>query len=252
MTRTSLLVALAIAGSAAAGTIDDGRSDEEYVAAGLRYADVVVEISGKLSEGERAKASAVAIRPRWVLTAAHVLRGCSDVRVKTCSGETHEASLWVMHEDFDLDNVGVNDIALCRLRTPIMARKFPKLSDECEPGEVCDVAGVGMHGRMRDGLLGYDGRLRCGTNRVRHSRGCVLICEADRGDTPLEYHITSGDSGGPLFDRRGRVAGIHSFTQRDPGHPRNTFGEESCHTRVCLYRDWIEATIRENDSEEHP
>jgi secreted trypsin-like serine protease len=55
----------------------------------------------------------------------------------------------------------------------------------------------------------------------------------------MEYGIAPGDSGGPLFVD-GRLAGINSYTASPRSYTRSQYGEESGHTRIAVYRDWIE------------
>jgi secreted trypsin-like serine protease len=52
--------------------------------------------------------------------------------------------------------------------------------------------------------------------------------------------IAPGDSGGPLFIGR-ELAGINSFTMADRGPLNSREGEETGHTRVSLYLEWIAA-----------
>ena len=218
------------------------------VEAGEKYGDVVCEISGMVSDTVRAKATAVAINTRWVVTAAHVINGCRDLSLRFADGSTIPVDASAMHPDWSDKQVGRCDIAICRAGRPIPARKYPKIASKCRASDRCVIAGFGMHGCLADGALRYDGRLRAGTNCIDRVERNLIACTADRNGSPLEYLIASGDSGGPLFVD-GELAGIHSFTQRDTGTLMNRYGSESLHTLVCVYRDWITATMEAIDAE---
>ena len=62
--------------------------------------------------------------------------------------------------------------------------------------------------------------------------------------TELEFLIGSGDSGGGLF-LDGKLAGINSCVLAIDKKPNSTYSDESGHTRVSKYIDWINLTISE-------
>jgi secreted trypsin-like serine protease len=75
-------------------------------------------------------------------------------------------------------------------------------------------------------------------------RSC-LICSISGGKkTELEFLIASGDSGGGLF-LDGKLAGINSFVSAEDGKTNSSYGDESGHTRISLYREWIERETSE-------
>lgn len=243
--RTALLLLL-LAGTAAAGHRDNDTPDELYLDAGRRWASVTCEVSGEERRGVRAKGSGVAIAPEWVLTAAHVTADAPrDVRVRFADGTTVEAARVIQEPRFDRDRLGFHDIALVRLAKPLAIREYPPLA-EGVPGRVVEVAGFGMFGKLDGGELDYDGRLRAGNAVLRHVENTCLVCFADRGCCRLLYCPASGDSGGPLFDAEGNLVGIHSYTARPVGRRRGHYGEESAHTNVWLYREWIANVMRAN------
>ena len=71
----------------------------------------------------------------------------------------------------------------------------------------------------------------------------MLLCSPSRygakDHTVLEYMIGSGDSGGGLFIE-GKLAGINSCVMAVERSPMSKYGEESGHTRVSKFIDWIE------------
>ena len=135
-----------------------------------------------------------------------------------------------------------------RVAEPFGLSHYPPLATEQDaaPGDTVTLAGYGLHGRLGTGYTDSDGRLRAGTNVVeRHERG-IIVCTAG-GVSPLEFCISPGDSGGPMFSagREGRLVGIASFTMADRGPLRSKRGEEMGHTRVSLFREWIKKVTGE-------
>jgi secreted trypsin-like serine protease len=55
----------------------------------------------------------------------------------------------------------------------------------------------------------------------------------------LEFLIASGDSGGGLFIDN-KLAGIHSCVMTVGKNPQSKYGEESGHTRISNFIEWIE------------
>lgn len=240
----ALLATIAVASATAfAGTRDEGVPDEKYLSEGREYRHVVGEISGEVKPRERNKGTCVVFDERHVLTAAHVIDGCRDLQVEMPDGCTHTVTKAAKCPQFTRDGIGYGDIAVCRVRERFRCKKFPQLGS-CEPApkEVV-AAGYGFTGSMADGKLSYDGKLRAGSNQISRLTDGLAICQAERRGSRLEYHIESGDSGGPLFDDCGRIIGIHSSTLRDVGKSQSRYGDESAHTRVDRFREWIEEVV---------
>jgi S1-C subfamily serine protease len=114
---------------------------------------------------------------------------------------------------------------------------------DVEVGDIVSVAGYGLHGRLGTGYTTADGRLRAGTNVVERFERTILVCTAG-GASPMEFCISPGDSGGPMF-AGGRLVGIASFTMADKGPLRSRRGEEMGHTRVSLFLPWIRKVVGE-------
>jgi hypothetical protein len=183
-----------------------------------------------------------------VLTAAHVVEGTEAQRLNFDDGREHHIDLVVMHDEFKEGRFGWGDLALCRTDGDLGLPWYPLVAEGDEVGKLAQIAGYGVTGKMSSGHSFSDHKLRAGTNHVDRVERGLLVCRADRGGSPLEVCIGPGDSGGPLWIGTGssaRLAGIHSMTMRDVGTGplRSSYGEESCHTRLSLYREWITNVI---------
>ena len=228
-------VAALFASAALAGTTDERIPDSVYLdyAEGFRPYTAKLAVTG--TDGHIAFASATLIDDHWALTAGHVVSDADCVSINL----THEAVEIVVHPEFDPKNLGWNDLALLRVAEPFGRSFYPPLATEhdVEIGDVVSVAGYGLHGRLGKGYTTTDGRLRAGTNAIERFERSLIVCTAG-GTSPMEFCISPGDSGGPMF-ADGRLVGIASFTMADKGPLRSRRGEEMGHTRVSLFREWI-------------
>jgi len=228
-----------------AGTTDDRISDAVYLDYGKTFAPwtkkvEVVEASGKLAVG-----SGVVFAGRWALTAAHVVEDAVTVSV----GGSAVDAIYV-HPLYDGASVGWNDIALLHCQNDFGLPYYPPLAEhEDNTGDLVTMAGYGATGKISTGHAKSDGLLRAGTNRIERYERTIIVCRAENGSSPREFAIAPGDSGGPLFIGAGHeaaIAGIHSFTMRAGSGPvRSRSGEETGHTRVSLFLDWIEGARRQ-------
>jgi len=239
MKPPAILLALTL--EAFAGTTDDGVADAVYVEYGKSFAPwarkvEVVEATGKLAVG-----SGVVFADRWALTAAHVVEDAMTVSV---DGNRVEAVY--VHPQYDQSSVGWNDIAVLYCPADFGLDYYPPLADgEDKPGDLVTLAGYGATGKIATGHSKSDGLLRAGTNTIERFERTIIVCHAESGSSPREFVIAPGDSGGPLFVGAGQeaaIAGIHSFTSKvGTGPVRSRRGEETAHTRVSLFVDWIDA-----------
>jgi hypothetical protein len=234
MTPHDYLRALAIT-LAALATTDDLVPDESFV----RYASGFQNYTAKLKvpcEKKTCEATATLIADRWALTALHVV-GDAESCTLTVGDKTWKVDRIVRHPD-------KADVALLRSEESFGLDFYPPLSDgEEAEGDICSIAGYGVHGRMSEGHNQYDGRLRAGTNHVERFERDLIVCTASPGRSKYEVCIAPGDSGGPLFCK-GKLCGINSITMAPKGPLKSRTGEESGHVRVSLYKAWIEETIK--------
>ena len=248
MFRFLLLILFILSGTQLgfAGTIDPNTPDSKYVEYGSKFHSVVKLccFDGKgMSCG-----SAVIIDPHWIITAAHVVENCHSWSV-TIGDEQYKIDKMIMHEDYKTDIFGYNDIALGYLKKEIKLEHYPDLyKDSDEVGKVCSMAGLGFTGTFNTGIEKADGKRRAGSNFIDRTERKILVYSPSKRNgkiTELEYLIGSGDSGGGLFINN-KLAGIHSSVIGYDGKSNSTYTDESCHTRISLYSDWVDSTIKGN------
>lgn len=234
--------------SAISGTIDPTTQDEKYIEYGAKF-DYVLEIMGSY-EHEKGKntftASAVAIGPNWVLTAAHVVKGSRFVFLYD---EHKKRAILVdeviTHRDFEDKEFGFADIALCYTTSDIGLSFYPPLyEDEDEINKLCSISGYGQTGTFNTGTYISDGKKRAGSNKIDKIENNLLICSPSKIDkTSLEFLIGSGDSGGGLFID-GKLAGINSCVTAIGKKPNSAYNDESGHTRVSKFVSWIKDNMQ--------
>jgi len=236
------LILLCLFGSAFAGTTDPNIEDARYIEAGEQL-PYVLRIYVEDGEGELGCGTAVAISDEWLVTAAHVVHDAREASVGRGFSSWPVRRI-VVHPQFVHANMGEHDIALVQSSEPLAIGTYPLLADGSESvGDDVVVAGYGASGSIESGYDTVDCKLRAGTNTICGRDRSLWICHGAAGTSPREYLISPGDSGGPLLVR-GRLAGINSIVQRDGRGPvRSTTGQESGHTRVGDYREWIELVI---------
>ena len=138
-----------------------------------------------------------------------------------------------------------HDIALVHVSQPFELGYYPPLTDGTErQGSVCTAVGYGVTGRLSSGFAGGDNRIRAGTMLLSSNERSAWVCQIRRSGSPLPFCIAPGDSGGGLWgtasDGRTVLIGVNSYTAKVGKAPvRSQVGEESGHTRVALYLDWI-------------
>lgn len=224
-----------------AGTTDPSVSDTKYLEYGKTF-HCVYKICGSYNDGKRFCASAVIIDPHWILTAAHVVKD-HKICIIHKNDKAHEVKKIFINKDFETDGFGIADIALGYVEEDIGLEFYPALYKENdEENKVCSISGYGLTGTFFTGANKSDDAQRAGLNHIDRIERDLLICspstKTSKKHTELEFLISSGDSGGGLFID-GKLAGINSCVLAIDKKPDSNYGDESGHTRVSKFIEWI-------------
>lgn len=224
-----------------AGNIRPEVDDIKYLEYAEKFKSVV--FIGIQTEDASGFGSGVVISEKWVLTAAHVVNNAKSAFVKV-GNKSYKIEQIYIHKNYKEENVGLYDIALCKILGGIKLTSYPKLyAENNEVGKSCSVSGYGMTGNLKDGATKFDKKKRAGTNSVGEIFKHLLVCDASKENpTALEFLICSGDSGGGLFIQD-KVAGINSIVMAEDQNPDSDYGDSSGHTRVSVFKDWIEEIV---------
>jgi hypothetical protein len=280
--RVFILVGLLICAACPAGTIRDDRDPQLY----LDLAKSPAYSSAGLLRITRGapgfSGSGVLIGDRWVLTAAHLLEGATDMMFSV-GGQEYAAEGWVAHQRFTGDFRRGFDLALIQLSQPVTGIAPATLNrSRREQNQLATFAGFGRTGDGVNGgqpldqvdFLGRAGTniidgtvdLKAGFGNYKPKLGGSRLFVADFDSptdpsvnstgapesTDLEFLIAQGDSGGPVFINDPKlgipvVAGIHSFGEFRDERDDNDYGDITGHTRVSSYRGWIQKTMRRGE-----
>lgn len=244
------LVVLVLCGAAClGGTIDDRHPDSRYTEYAKGFAAYTLKLRATTPDGRPMTATAVAVAPRFAMTAAHVAQD-----IATCSlisgTTTRRVARVFVHPAFRDEDLGQHDLAVLEVAEPFSVDYYPPLADAVPViGGTVSICGYGLTGRMSTGYTTTDGQLRAGTNTVERIDADVMICTARPGSSPLEYCIAPGCSGGPVFSD-GRLVAINSYTSREGkgATVRSRTGEESGHALISPHREWLRAVSAELDA----
>ena len=244
-----MFILLVMSSFSLGGTIDPSVPDSKYKEYGSNF-KYVLSLKGicncKKKENEHLfHASAVAISPHWIVTAAHVVHGADGVKV-VVEGKDYDVKKVIIHKGYKKDEIGYHDIALGYCESDLGLDFYPELYEkDDEVFKVVSMAGYGMTGTFLNGYEKSDGIRRAGSNIVERTERNVLVCNNIGGRrTQLEYMIASGDSGGGLFIDN-KLAGVNSFVMATDGKSNSDYGDECAHTRISLYASWIREKTKE-------
>lgn len=243
LVKNLITIFLVISSISFGGTIDPNNSDEKYIeyAKDFKY---VYKICGTDNDGKLFSASAVAINPNWILTAAHVVKN-----QRTClihrEDKAHIVKDIIIHKDFEDGGFGFGDIAIGYIAEDLGLDFYPPLyEDTDEVGKICSISGYGLYGTFINGADKSDEKQRAGSNKIDNIDRDLLICSISiTKKTELEFLIASGDSGGGLFIGN-KLAGINSCVIASDKNPNSNYGDESGHTRISKFVPWIKEIIK--------
>lgn len=248
MNKLIIILFLFLTSITEAGTRRGDVSDQEYLNYGNQH-ESVVKISGLygIENGKEvtASGSGVIIDPHWVLTAAHVLHTIKNPYFYI-NEKKYVINKIIINEEFDVNKaMSSGDIALCHVEEKIELSFYPSLYDkEDELDKTCGICGYGLYGTAQEGATKIDNKKRAGSNKILLVTDSLLICDmSKKNPTKLEFLPAHGDSGGGLFIE-GKLAGINSFVSSTDGKPDSNYGDESGHTRIITYKNWIENHIK--------
>ena len=227
-----------------AGTIDQKNSDNKYVEYGNKH-KCVVEIGGTYDKDTKFRASAVVFKPDWILTAAHIIQNAKNCFVK--NGDDIIPITHLSHPtEYDEKNFGFYDIAIGKLDKEIKLDFYPELyTKDDENNKTCSISGFGLTGPFQiSATRTSDGKRRAGTNNINRIENHILICNLTDKHTGLEFLICHGDSGGGLFIDQ-KLAGINSCIFSDGKILNADMNDESGHTRISTFIDWINKSMNE-------
>lgn len=243
------------------GTIDPNVPDHKYLEYGAKFT-FVGQFCGLDKNGKLGVGSCVAIRPKVVLTAGHVVDDLITSHVHLNGKEINVIKIITCDEyvnrqlDVIFGGFGRGDIAICFLDTDAGLPFYPELYEkQDEIGKLVSIAGYGLTGTFSTGAKKSDGKRRAGSNYIDSITEDVLVVTPSvvNNKTALEYMIASGDSGGGLFIDN-KLAGINSCVMhtraKDPKVPvlLGKYGHEGCHTRVSVHAPWIKEVVELHES----
>lgn len=221
-----------------AGTRDPNTNDSQYIEYGKKF-HCVLRILGVDKKGQQYYASCVAIRNNRILTAAHVVKDCESCFV-VIDDKKYCVNTVIYPEQYEENKFGYNDVAIGYIDSDLKLDFYPELySNTDEVGKICSISGFGMVGTFKTGIKESDNQRRAGSNKIESLDRHLLVCTPSiLNRTQLEFLIGSGDSGGGLFIDQ-KLAGINSCVMATDGKPDSTYRDESGHTRISEYRQWI-------------
>ncbi len=226
--------------------------DAQYLVAGADYPELVEF----LGPGD---CLATLVHPSFLLTVAHCATDLETGASLTVGGEARTVTTITLHPRWN--DGDAFDIALLRLDTPVLSvEPIALFRGEDELGSEIELLGRGLHGTGQEGESGAtdDGQLRRATNTIDgvddHFLRLTFNPPTSEAATMLEGVGAGGDSGGPVFLRRGGItylAGLNAWGDSCDVDVAK-YEANDYQIRVSQFAAWIDAGIAGRDSEDGP
>jgi hypothetical protein len=242
------LLAATIALPASALLIRADRDDAEYLELATLYPSSVL-LNAPDGEG-------VLIAPRWVLTAAHMVKALQEQKpVPRIPIGARSYEIQAFHGHPEWKKGGHSDVGLIYLKEPVTDVAPSQLyKEKDEGGRTMIIVGHGYTGKIGGKPLPkeqWDRKKRAAVNTVDRvsPRTLGMKIKAPEDASDLQGAAAPGDSGGPAFvkvDAVWYVAGIGYATDdtNSDGIVGNV-GDWELYVRVSAFATWIEATMLE-------
>jgi len=193
------------------------------------------------------------IDPEWVVTAGHAVF-CMEPGDKIKVGyHWAEIESRYTHAGYELD--GANDIALLKLKEPILAMEPAKLYRQSnEANQNIWFIGSGGTGNGNEGqTVSYkanNGKLRKAQNKIEKTseREIYFIFDENDNALPLEGVSGNADSGGPAYKLINNNYYLFGISSRADSFFKEVgeYGVDEVYSRVSYHAVWIDK-VMEND-----
>lgn len=191
----------------------------------------------------------VILNNQWIVTAAHVVKGCSPSSIFVSTGYTNllndnnrsSVSQVIIHPDYLKDNeTYANDIALLKLSSPLLFGSYRQAailsnSTSYSIGTVATVSGWGS--RSANGSASLSQLYKTSVTIQGFENGTTKLIIAE----PSNTSAYEGDSGGPLTINTGSSDIVIGLVEG--GNTDNPSANPSIYTNIGHYYDWIKSHV---------
>jgi hypothetical protein len=247
--RLLLALLLAVASlPAAAILIRPDRDDAEYQELATKYPASIL-LNAPDGEG-------VLISPRWILTAAHMVKALEEMKPLpriTIGARAYEIQSLHSHPDFRKGNPA-SDIGVIYLKRAVdeEIEPVPLYREKDEGGKTVIIVGHGYTGKIGEKPLPkekWDRKKRAAINTIERisPRTLGLRIKVPDEASDLQGAAAPGDSGGPaLVETPDGVRVIGIGTATDDSNANGIVGDPGdweIYVRVSFFVPWIEAVM---------
>ena len=248
MRRLPAFALAVVSMNAAAILIRPDRDDAEYLELATKYPASVL-LNAPDGEG-------VLIAPRWILTAAHMVKALEELKPLpriTIGARAYEIQSMHSHPDWRKGNSG-SDIGLIYLKRAVGddIEPVPLYKENDEGGKTVVIVGHGYTGKIGGKPLPkeqWDRKKRAAINTIERISPRTLGVRIKTADeaSDLQGAVAPGDSGGPaLLETPDGVRVIGIGTATDDTNANGIVGDPGdweIYVRVSSFVSWIEAVM---------